>query len=94
VSKGESKSNSLKNKKMKNDKMNGERKMKIIEKTTGKTVAEIIGGSNLTLDQVLDLIGAVNVDDMDNDLYSNDGDNIITADGKRWWYDDLDYIAD
>ena len=68
--------------------------MKITEKTTGKTVATIIGGENLTLDQALDLIGAVNVDDMDNDLYSNDGDNIITADGKRWWYDDLDYIAD
>lgn len=68
--------------------------MKIIEKTTGKTVATIIGGENLTLDQALDLIGAVNVDDMDNDLHSNDGDNIITPDGKRWWYDDLDYIAD
>ena len=68
--------------------------MKIIDKVTGKTVATIIGGSNLTLDEALDLIGAVNVDDMDNDLYSNDGDNIITADGKRWWYDDLDYIAD
>lgn len=68
--------------------------MKIIEKTTGKTVATIFGGSNLTLDQALDLIGAVNVVDMDNDLYSNDGDNIITPDGKRWWYDDLDYIAD
>lgn len=68
--------------------------MKIIEKTTGKTVATIFGGANLTLDQALDLIGAVNVDDMDNDLYSNDGDNIITPDGMRWWYDDLDYIAD
>lgn len=68
--------------------------MKIINKTTNETVATIIGGSNLTLDQALDLIGAVNVVDMDNDLYSNDGDNIITADGKRWWYDDLDYIAD
>lgn len=69
-------------------------KMKIINKITNETVATIIGGSNLTLDQALDLIGAVNVADMDNDLYSNDGDNIITADGKRWWYDDLDYIAD
>lgn len=68
--------------------------MKIINKITNETVATIIGGSNLTLDQALDLIGAVNVDDMGNDLYSNDGDNIITADGKRWWYDDLDYIAD
>ena len=69
-------------------------KMKIINKITNETVAEILGGENLTLDKALDLIGAVNVDDMDNDLYSNDGDNIITADGKRWWYDDLDYIAD
>lgn len=68
--------------------------MKIINTITNETVATIIGGSNLTLDQALDLIGAVNVDDMDNDLYSNDGDNIITPDGKRWWYDDLDYIAD
>ena len=69
-------------------------KMKIINKITNETVATILGGSNLTLDEALDLIGAVNVDDMDNDLYSNDGDNIITPDGKRWWYDDLDYIAD
>lgn len=68
--------------------------MKIINKITNETVATILGGSNLTLDEALDLIGAVNVDDMDNDLYSNDGDNIITADGERWWYDDLDYIAD
>lgn len=69
-------------------------KMKIINKITNETVATIIGGSNLTLDEALDLIGAVNVDDMDNDLYSNDGDNIITPDGKRWWYENLDYIAD
>ena len=69
-------------------------KMKIINKITNETVAEILGGENLTLDEALDLIGAVNVDDMDNDLYSNDGDNIITPDGMRWWYDDLDYIAD
>lgn len=68
--------------------------MKIIDKITNETVAEILGGENLTLDQTLDLIGAVNVDDMDNDLYSNDGDNIITADGKRWWYEELGYIAD
>lgn len=68
--------------------------MKIIEKTTGKTAAEILGGENLTLDQALDLIGAENVGNMDNDRYSNDGDNIITPDGKRWWYDDLDCIAD
>lgn len=67
--------------------------MKIIDKITNETVAEILGGENLTLDQALDLIGAVNVDDMDSDLYSNDGDNVITPDGKRWWYDDLDYIA-
>lgn len=52
--------------------------MKIINTITNETVATIIGGSNLTIDQALDLIGAVNVEDMDNDLYSNDGDNIIT----------------
>lgn len=68
--------------------------MKIIDKISNVTVATIIGGENLTLDQALDLIGAVNVDDMVNDLYSNDGDNIITPDGKRWWYDDLDLVAD
>lgn len=68
--------------------------MKLINKVTNKTLYTVLGGENLTLDEALDLIGAVNVDDMDNDLYSNDGDNIITPDGKRWWYDDLDYIAD
>lgn len=62
--------------------------MKIINKITNETVATIIGGSNLTLDQALDLIGAVNVVDMDNDLYSNDGDNIVTADGNVWGFYD------
>nr|DAS63163.1 MAG TPA: hypothetical protein [Caudoviricetes sp.] len=68
--------------------------MKIVNTITNEIVAEILGGENLTLDEALNLIGAENVDNMDNDRYSNDGDNIITPDGKRWWYDDLDYIAD
>lgn len=67
--------------------------MKIVNTITNEIVAEILGGENLTLDEALNLIGAENVDNMDNDRYSNDGDNIITPDGKRWWYDDLDYIA-
>jgi hypothetical protein len=68
--------------------------MKIVNTITNEIVAEILGGENLTLDEALNLIGAENADNMDNDRYSNDGDNIITPDGKRWWYDDLDYIAD
>ena len=68
--------------------------MKIVNTITNEIVAEILGGENLTLDEALNLIGAENVDNMDNDRYSNDGDNIITPDGKRWWYNDLDYIAD
>lgn len=68
--------------------------MKIVNTITNEIVAEILGGEKLTLDEALNLIGAENVDNMDNDRYSNDGDNIITPDGKRWWYDDLDYIAD
>lgn len=68
--------------------------MKIVNTITNEIVAEILGGENLTLDEALNLIGAENVVNMDNDRYSNDGDNIITPDGKRWWYDDLDYIAD
>lgn len=67
--------------------------MKIIDKITNEVVATILGGENLTLDEALNLVGAINVDDRDNDLYSNDGDNIITTDGKRWWYENLDYIA-
>lgn len=68
--------------------------MKIVNTITNEIVAEILGGESLTLDEALNLIEAENVDNMDNDRYSNDGDNIITPDGKRWWYDDLDYIAD
>lgn len=68
--------------------------MKIIDTTTNETVGTILGGENLTLGEALDIIGAVNVDDMDNDLYSDDGDNIITPDGKRWWLEELDYVAD
>ena len=63
--------------------------MKIIDTSTNEVVATILGGENLTLSEALDLIGAVNVD-----LYSNDGDNIITPDGNRWWLEELDYVAD
>ena len=68
--------------------------MKIVNTITNEIVAEILGGESLTLDEALNLIGAENVDNMDNARYSNDGDNIITPDGKSWWYDDIDYIAD
>lgn len=67
--------------------------MKIFDKNTGKTLYAVLGGENLTLDEALELIGAENVDDEANENYSSDGDNIITPDGKRWWYEDLDYIA-
>ena len=56
--------------------------MKIIDTTTNETVATILGGENLTLDEALDLIGAVNVDDINNDRYSNDGDKEFAFDAR------------
>lgn len=62
--------------------------MKIISKETRETIAEILGGSRLTLDEALDLVGAEPLE------AENPWDPDYSLDGRELWYDDLDLVPD
>ena len=63
--------------------------MKIMNTATNETVAEIDTNLSMTLDEALELIGAEIINDMDDERWSNDYDNVI-LDGERYWHDDLE----
>ena len=63
--------------------------MKIINTMTNEIIAEFDTNLSMTLDEVLKLIGAEIINDMDDERWSNDYDNVI-LDGERYWYDDLE----
>lgn len=63
--------------------------MKIINTTTNEIIAEFDTNISMTLDEALELIGAEIINDMDDERWSNDYDNVI-LDGERYWYEDLD----
>lgn len=65
--------------------------MKIINKQNNETVATIIGGENLTLDEAINLVGEI-INDTTDDRWSDDGDNVI-INGNRYWYEDLELVG-
>ena len=66
--------------------------MKIINTATHETVAEILTNHGMTLDEAIDACGGEIINDMSDERWSDDGDNVI-IDGKRYWWEDLDIIA-
>lgn len=66
--------------------------MKIINITTNETVATILGGNNMTLDEAIEFVGEI-INDTNDERWSDDGDNVIIK-GKRYWYGDLDTVVD
>ena len=66
--------------------------MKIINTTTNEVVASILGGNNMTLDEAIEFVGEI-INDTTDERWSDDGDNVI-INGNRYWYDDLDTMAD
>ena len=65
--------------------------MKIVNTNTNGTVAEILGGDRMTLDEAINFVGEI-INDANDERFSNDGDNVI-INGERYWYEDLDIIA-
>ena len=63
--------------------------MKIMNTTTNETIAEFDTNISMTLDEALELIGAEIINDMDDERWGNDYDNVI-LDGEGYWYDDLE----
>lgn len=66
--------------------------MKIIYTPTNETVAEILGGNNMTLDEAIEFVGEI-INDENDDRFHHDGSNVI-INGERYWYDDLDTVVD
>ena len=60
--------------------------MKIIDTNTNETITEIVTNHSMSLDEVLDLIGAERVDD------PNAGDEDVIIDGKGYYYECLDMV--
>lgn len=65
--------------------------MKIINKANNEIVGEIITNHSMTLEKAIECIDGEFISDMDDDRWSDDGDNII-IDGKRYWHENLDCI--
>ena len=66
--------------------------MKIINTITNETIAEILTNHGMTIDEAIEAAGGEIINDMDDERWSDDGDNVIIK-GGRYWYDDLDIIA-
>lgn len=63
--------------------------MKIINTATGETIGEIVTNHGMTLDEAIECIGGEIINNMDDERWSDDYDNVI-IDGRRYWYEELD----
>lgn len=66
--------------------------MKIINKTTNEIISEICTNRSMTLDEAIYCAGGEIINDMDDERWSDDGDNVIIA-GVRYWWEDLDLVG-
>lgn len=62
--------------------------MKLINKNTGKTLYEVLGGENLTLDEAIEWAGAEVMKD------PTPGDPECIINGEECWYDELLWLPD
>lgn len=63
--------------------------MKVINTVTNETISEIVTNHSMTLDEAIEVIGGEIINDMDDERWSDDGDNVI-IDGCRYWYEELE----
>jgi len=61
---------------------------KIIDRSTGEVVAEIVTNHNMGLDTAIDLAGGICINDSEDPLWSDDEGNVI-IDGKRYYWESL-----
>jgi len=66
--------------------------MKLINTRTKEIVGEIATSHGMTLDEAIECLGGKIINDMDDEHFSYDGDNVI-IDGNRYYYEELDIIA-
>lgn len=63
--------------------------MKLIVKSTGEVIGEVLTNHTMTLEECIECIGGEIINDANDPRWSDDGDNVI-IDGKRYWYEDLE----
>lgn len=63
--------------------------MKIINTATNEIIGEIITNHSMTLDEAIECIGGEIINNMDDERWSDDYDNVI-IDGNRYWYEELE----
>ena len=61
---------------------------RIINKVTEEVIAEIVTNHSMTLEEAIDCAGGEIINDINDDRFSDDGDNII-INGNRYWFEDL-----
>lgn len=66
--------------------------MKIIDTATNEIICEICTNHGMTLDEAIYCAGGEIINNMDDDRWSDDGDNVI-INGKRYWWETLDIEA-
>lgn len=65
--------------------------MKLIDTATNEIIREICTNHGMTLDEAIYCAGGEIINNMDDDRWSDDGDNVI-IDGKRYWWEELDLV--
>lgn len=63
--------------------------MKVINTVTNEIIGEIVTNHGMTLDEAIECIGGEIINNMAEDRWSDDGDNVI-INGCRYWYEELD----
>lgn len=64
---------------------------KLINTATNTTICEIVSNHSMTLDEAIECAGGEIINDVSDERYSNDGDNVI-VDGQRYYYEDLEIV--
>lgn len=64
---------------------------KLIDTATNTTICEIVSNHSMTLDEAIECTGGEIINDVSDERYSDDGDNVI-VDGQRYYYEDLELV--
>lgn len=64
---------------------------KLIDTATNTTICEIVSNHSMTLDEAVECAGGEIINDVNDERYSDDGDNVI-VDGQRYYYEDLELV--
>lgn len=64
---------------------------KLIDTATNTTICEIVSNHSMALDEAVECAGGEIINDVNDERYSDDGDNVIVA-GQRYYYEDLELV--